>query len=110
MDIDRARELADLEEIDKLCDGPFDLVEFDLVEEGYNFRLDWPDLMGTDDNDRLDEFHKILASGQFWFNRDINNGELDRTVSITERQIVHSLELMKWCLENLKTNGVDLHE
>jgi len=105
MDIDRARELADMEEIDKLCDGPFE-----LVEEGYNFRLDWPDLMGTDDNDRLDEFHKILARGQFWFNRAVGEGELGRTVSITERQIVHSLDLMKWCLENLKTNGVDFYE
>ena len=103
MDIDRARELADLEEIDKLCDGPFE-----LVEEGYNWELDGPDAMWSDDVERNESLRYHMAYLQFWADKERFSDTIHSTYQQAERIMYHSQAFAMIILENLETSGVKL--
>ena len=103
VDIDRARELADLEAIDKLTDGPFE-----LVQEGYNWELDGPDDMWSDDKGRNAKLEYHLAYLQFWTDPMRCNHDIRSVYQLAERIAYHNSGAIQIILENLKNNGINL--
>jgi hypothetical protein len=109
MDVDRAKEVETDQMIDDLVDGPgVQLITDKDYRMPYNWDEDWPDMIGSDDPQRMESLRYHLENAQFWCDdRRAFDGIASKT-QLAERLMYHGGVVLKILLENLESNGIKL--
>ena len=104
--IDKAKELETDKLIDDQCiETPFVIVD---DESYFNWELDGPDVMWSDDPERNEKLRHHMAYLQFWTDKERFSDTIHSTYLRAERIMYHSQAFAQIILENLETSGVKL--